>query len=160
MQTMQTMPFHRLVLLFVMLTALWCGAANFRLKLHCWLLRPTTLPYLMLFVIPFNSRTLSKRLAAFFCCQILSQTSASQFMRTIFLLFAWQNHWNSHLTQNLLPSNIITFAAGFKHPPTNQVIASSSTFQQHSNLKTSSLSRLTMILSLNFDTCCVDGDSY
>ncbi len=160
MQTMQTMFYHELVLLFVMLTALWYGAANFRLKLHYWLLRPNTLPCLMLFVIPFRSRTLSMRLAAFFCCRILSQFFASQFMRTIFLLFPWQNHFTSHLAQNILPSNIITFAAGFKHPSTNQVISGSSIFQQSSNLLTSSISWLTMIFSSNFDISCVDGGSY
>jgi hypothetical protein len=41
-----------------------CGAANFRLKLHFQLLRSSTLPCLMLFVIPFQSRTSSKRFAA------------------------------------------------------------------------------------------------
>jgi hypothetical protein len=94
MQAMQTIPYHGLVLLFVMLTALWCGAVNFRLKMHYRLLRPNKLPCLMPFVIPFQSRTLSKRLAAFFCCQILSQISASQFMRTIFLLHRAQTYCN------------------------------------------------------------------
>ncbi len=99
MQTMQTIFYQGLVLLFVMLTALWCGAVSFRLKLHYQLLRPNTLPCLMPFVIPFQSRTLSKRLAALFCYWILSRISASQIMRTIFLLFAWQNHWNEHLAK-------------------------------------------------------------
>ena len=34
MQTMLTISYQELVSLFVMLTALWYGAANFRLRLH------------------------------------------------------------------------------------------------------------------------------
>jgi hypothetical protein len=58
----------------------------------------------------------------------------------------------------MLQLNIITFAAEFRHPSTNQVTSSSSTYQQNSNLLISLPSQLKTTASLSFAICYVDGD--
>ena len=112
MQTMLTIYYHGLVLVYVMQTVVWFGAANSKLILLYQLLKRNTLQCHMLFGIThFQFKTLSRRLAISFFCHTQLQTFASQFMRTTFPLYQWQNHWNSLLTQNTMRLSIITFAA-------------------------------------------------
>jgi hypothetical protein len=99
-----------------------------------------------------------KEVSCIFFYQILLQTFALRFIKTTFLLYRWQNYWNSILAQNILQSSIITFAAEFRHPSTKWVISSSSTFQLSSNLLIFSQSQSMMIASSSFAICYVDGD--
>ncbi len=156
-QTMLTMFYLELALLFVMQTVQWCDSASFRLRLHFLLQRLSILLCLMLCVRISQFKFSSKRSIAFLLCQIQQLTSASCFMKTIYLQLLWQNLWSLPLAQSILPSNIITFAAGLIHLSTNQVIARLSTSQPRNNLLIYSLSHLMVITSLRYARCYVDG---
>ncbi len=158
MQTMLTICYQGLRSLHVMLTVLWFGAANSRPRLLYQLPKQNILQCLMLFGTQFQFKILSKRLAVFFFCRTLLQTFASWFMKTTFLLYQWQNHWNSLLVQHVLQFNIITFAAEFWHPSTNQATSNLSTHQQSSKLLISLPNQLMMTASASFAICYVDGD--
>ncbi len=65
MQTMLTMCYQGLVLLYVMLTVLWFGAANSRPRLLYQLPKQNILQCLRLFRTCFQFKILSRRLAVF-----------------------------------------------------------------------------------------------
>jgi hypothetical protein len=149
----------KLALLFVMQTVQWYGAASFRLRLHFLLQRLSILLCLMLCVRLSQFKISSKRSNAFLLYQIQWLTSASHFMKTIYLQLLWQNLWGLPLAQSILPSIIITFAAELIHLSTNQVISRLSTSQPRNSLRIYLLNQLMVITSLHYTRCYVEGDN-
>ncbi len=82
MQTMPTMYYCRLVLLYAKQTVLWFGAANSRPRLLYQLQKQNILQCHMLFGTRFQFKTSSRKSVACFFYRILLQTFALQFMKT------------------------------------------------------------------------------
>ncbi len=158
-QTMRTMFYLELALVFIMQTVWWYCAASFRLRLHFLLQRLSILLCLMLCVRLSQFKISSKRSIAFLLYQIQWLTSASHLMKAIYLQLLWQNLWSLPLAQSISTSNIITFAAELIHLSTNQVISRLSTSQPRNNLLIYSLSHWTVIASLHYARWYVDGDN-
>jgi hypothetical protein len=72
---------------------------------------------------------------------------------------AMAESWSLPLAQSILPSTIITFTAELIHLSTDQVTSRLSTSQPRNKLLIYSLSHLTVITSLHYARCYVDGDN-
>jgi hypothetical protein len=100
----------------------------------------------------YQSRTLSKRLAVFFFCQILFQIFALQLIRITVLLSLWQNHWNLH------PAQTYCYQISSLLQQGSNIIQQIRWHQAQVHFNKTTMSN--MISSSNLDICCEDGDSY